>query len=335
MIHYLKSIRTVVPRLLAVLLLLGCPQIGSAAGAWSLISLPQKPGDVVTPTAVAVDAAGDLYVADDGIQKRDAQENWSVVAMAGTQVGQVGGASALAADGLGSLFVEDAGRIQKRDAQGHWSLIATEGQGPDQVESASPLAVDPAGNLYVADTDSSDNGYGRIQKRDVQGNWSVIAKYGTDLGQVSFHIALAVDTAGNLYLADGGVEDNGVPQGRIQKRDAQGQWSVIATGDTDADRIAVPTALAVDAAGDLYVASHRQYDSFLEMVGADQIHWRDAEGSWSVIATAGTALGQFYHPPLGQFSFPLASLAVDAAGNLYVADPGNSRVQEYMPGGGQ
>src|SRR5438552_18113578 len=97
MVHSSKSMRATVLRLLAALALLGCPRIGSAAGAWSVISLPQKPGEVRFnnalslvggPTgALAADAAGSLYVADQSngarIQTRDAQGNWSVLATDG------------------------------------------------------------------------------------------------------------------------------------------------------------------------------------------------------------------------------------------------------------
>src|SRR5713101_149381 len=79
--------------MLAVLALLGCPQVGSAAGTWSVISFPVQPGDVRSPTAVAADSAGNLYVADESnggrIQKRDAQGSWSVLAIQGTAVGQI------------------------------------------------------------------------------------------------------------------------------------------------------------------------------------------------------------------------------------------------------
>src|SRR5712692_7795363 len=98
-------------RLLAVLALLGCAKIGSAQGSWSVISVPQKPGEVIYPTALAADAAGSLFVADraeTGVgrsQKRGTQENWSTIATGGTVLGQIGGAAGLAVDGAGHFYV--------------------------------------------------------------------------------------------------------------------------------------------------------------------------------------------------------------------------------------
>src|SRR5438046_1290447 len=74
--------------LAAVLLLLLCSQVGSAAGTWSVISLSEKPGAVMAPTAVAVNAVGDLYVADSfrgysRIQERNVQGRWFALATFG------------------------------------------------------------------------------------------------------------------------------------------------------------------------------------------------------------------------------------------------------------
>src|SRR5262249_53276383 len=88
----------------------------------------------------------------------------------------------------------------------------------------------------------------RIQKRDLQGVWSVIASSGTTLGQVYYPAALAADAAGNLYVADGFYPH------RIQKRDSQGKWSVIAKSGAGVGQITSASALALDAKGNLYVA---------------------------------------------------------------------------------
>ena len=73
-----KRSGALVLRLIVGLALLGWARVGAAQGTWSEISLPQQPGEVLDPAAVAVDAAGNLYVTDRGsggrIQRRDAQE---------------------------------------------------------------------------------------------------------------------------------------------------------------------------------------------------------------------------------------------------------------------
>jgi tripartite motif-containing protein 71 len=314
-------------RLIVGQALLGWPMVSSAAGTWSVIS---SPGQVFYPTAVAVDKAGNLYVADENgngsrrIQKRDIQGHWSVIAT------QLPNADALAVDTAGNLYAAADG-IQEQDAQGHWSVIATRGSDLGQVDGPQGLAVDGAGNLYVAESLCSIgfcSGH-RIQKRDAQGHWSVIATGGTALGQVDFHYeydALAVDGADNLYVADV-PNSNDFPNSydfpnsddRIQKRDAQGNWSVIATAGSALDQVRGPSALAVDTAGNLYVTVY--------VAEADnrRIKTRDARGNWSVIATAGSAVGQVNLAPN-------SSLAVDTGGNLYVADTGNLRVLKYTPG---
>jgi tripartite motif-containing protein 71 len=336
-----KSVGVVVLRLIAILGLLGWPRVGSAQGKWSVISLPPTPGEVVSPRALALDAAGNLYVADTfQIQKRDAQGHWAVIATDGTPLGQVSAPSALAVDGAGNLYVvgrDGKGQswIQERDAQGNWSILATPGEalGQVSVQGDVPIsvAVDGAGNLYVADRR-------RIQKRDALGNWSVLATGGAAPGQVLNPTALAADSAGNLYVALAG---NGA---RIQKRDAQGRWSILAPEGASAlaadsagnlyvadpygpGRIwkwdakgnwlilntQVATALAADTAGNLYVAEVRQDDGSGNLVGVDRVQQRDAQGNWSALTTIfdADAAGEVINP---------TALAMDTAGTLYVAE---------------
>jgi sugar lactone lactonase YvrE len=193
------------------------------AGNWSLIA-GAGIGHVDYITALAVDGAGSLYVADilyDSVtgqpkdwrvQKRDTQENWSLLASGGQGVYRGGSVTALAADSAGNLYVGMPFQSQQRDIQGNWSPLAI----PDNTSGSSgtpdALAVNSAGDLYVAVagpaveyTDIS-----QIHMRDTQGNWSVIAPYGTAIGQVRGQFGhpvpagLAVDGAGHLYVADTG-----------------------------------------------------------------------------------------------------------------------------------
>jgi DNA-binding beta-propeller fold protein YncE len=274
-----------------------------------------NPGEVDGASALAADPAGNLYVAEfvnRRLQRRDPQGNWSVLATVGSAPGQLLSPNTLAVDTVGNLYVAEANRIQKRDTQGDWSVLAPDGSALGQVEGVTGLAVDSAGNLYVAEIDNN-----RLRRRDSQGNWSVVATYGYSLGQVIEVTGLAVDTADTLYVADLGGADS-CPF-RIQKRSAQGRWSVIAPEGEDIAlcQVYYPSALAADSAGSLYLAEAHSVESG----EYSRLQRRDAKGNWLVIATDGPELGQVFVP---------FSLAVDTGGNLYIADNGSvgGRIQK-------
>ena len=130
----------------------------------------------------------------------------------------------------------------------------------------------------------------------------------SDALQRSF--AVAVDAKGALYVADAG-ETN-----RILRIDPDGHTTVLPGGfDT-------PSGLAVSPSGDVFVAD----------TGANLIRKISAKGVVSILAGDGTA--GFRDGPAGQAQFngPIG-VAVDAAGDVYVADTYNDRIRVISPDG--
>ena len=313
--------------------------------------------ELSTSLGVAVDGAGNLYIADSGnnrIRKVDVASGViSTVAGNGTAGfsgdGGLGSNAELstslgvAVDGAGNLYIADSGnnRIRKVDvASGVISTVAgngTAGFSGDgglgsnaELSTSLGVAVDGAGNLYIA-----DSGNNRIRKVDVaSGVISTVAGNGTagfsgdgGLGsnaELSTSLGVAVDGAGNLYIADSG-------NNRIRKVDvASGVISTVAGNGTAGfsgdgglgsnAELSTSLGVAVDGAGNLYIA-----DS-----GNNRIRKVDvASGVISTVAGNGTA-GFSGDGGLGSNAELSTSLgaAVDGAGNLYIADSGNSRIRK-------
>ena len=197
-----------------------------------------------------------------------------------------------------------------------------------QARFADPFALvlDRAGNLYVADAGQNN----RIRKIDASGVVSTFAggaREGLADGAGSaaaFHTpsGLAIDGAGNLYVADTG-------NNAIRKITPQGVVSTLA-GDGEAGtrdgvgsgaRFNGPLGVAVDKAGVVYVAD--TYNDRIRKIGVD--------GSVSTLAGStpglldGAAAGALFDTP--------SALALDAQGGLYVADTGNEVIRKLSADG--
>ena len=255
--------------------------------------------------------------------------------------------AAVVADGSGNYYVAAAGqnRVFRISSSGTLTVFAGNGVlgfGGDGGDPAAASLNAPMGlaldgsNLYIADT-----GNNRIRKVTLGGSpiISTIAGtgasgFGGDGGSpLSASLAgpagLAEDSSGNLYVADQG-------NNRIRKISAGA--SMISTiagngpsgfsgdgGSPIAAQLSAPSGVAVDASGSVYVADQGNNRIRKVTSGASPII--------STIAGNGTAgfSGDGGAAASAQLSIP-ASVALDSAGNVYIADQANNRIREVAAG---
>jgi hypothetical protein len=197
---------------------------------WTVLA-PQGHGaqEVLGPTAIRFDSQGGLWVADYGrLHHRTPQGDWSVegrlASLGGFGQGDAwqlpGGMAPLPDGGLLLCEVEsvDANGINGlhyRNPLGQWALL-------DRETEATGIVADSAGNVFTAEPRRN-----RVRKRDLLGNWTVVAGQGELPGQVLEPQDVALDGQGRLLIADGG-------NARVQRYDPLAPQTPI-PGDVDGD----------------------------------------------------------------------------------------------------
>ena len=315
---------------------------------------PASSARLDSPKGIAVDRLGNLYVADfwnHRIRKVTRDGVISTFAGSGEQgfggdggpaaTAQLNNPGALTLDALGNLYLTDHGnyRVRKIDSSGVITSVAGTGVqgfagdgGPAvsaQLNDPAGLATDRAGNLYVADF-----GNARIRKVSPDGVITTVAGSGTagfagdggpaTAARLDGPLGLAVDAAGNLYLAD-------FYSHRMRKVDAAGVITTVAGngtvgfgGDGEAApsaALAYPCEVAVDAAGNLYIAD-RDNHRIRKVTPGGVITTVAGNGSPGFGGDGGPATSASMHSPMG--------VAVDAEGNLYIAEHGGERVRKVV-----
>ncbi len=266
------------------------------------------PGKFYNPYGVAIDSAGNIYVADtlnNRVQKFNSSGALLVMwGTLGSGNGQFNNPYGVAVDSAGDILVTDSGnnRIQKFDSNGAYlTQWGSSGNGNGQFSSPFGLVVDATGNIYVADRSNH-----RIQKFDSAG--AFLTKWGSTGsgdGQFNQPRGVAVDSLGNVYVADRS-------NNRVQKFDTNGtfltKWGSSGSGD---GQFSLPFSVTVDNADNVYVSD--TYNSRIQKFNSNGGYL----SQWGSFGNGN-----------GQFSFN-SGITVDNAGNIYIADTGNNRIQKF------
>jgi uncharacterized protein (TIGR03437 family) len=316
---------------------------------------PAVLAELNTPRGVAVDPAGNVYVADT-LNYRVRQINPSGVInnFAGNgSAGSSGDGSAatsaeltqpqtLAADASGNVYIVDSvnHRVRVVAPNGVINTIAGNGTpgysgdgGPAasaQLNAPRGVAVDSSGNLYIADFNNN------VVRKVSNGIITTVAGIGSlgfsgDGGpatsaQLYGPVAVAVDAAGDLYISD--LRNYRIrmvtPNGIINT--IAGNGTSVASGDGGPAinaQLAAPGSLIADKSGNLFIAD--SVAVIREITPDGTIHTIAGNGTVGYSGDGGPSL-------VAQFN-GISGIAMDKSGNIYVADSGNSAVRMLQPVG--
>ena len=342
----------------------GCPYGYGAISTFAGTGVPGNSGDgasaassqLTQPVALAFDPSGNLYLADRaGNMVRQVAASTHIItgALSGSASAETGSQvfhqpSAVALDRSGRLYVLDQGTgTVRRFSQSRGAMVLVAGRpstnggysgdnGPAtqaQLNHPAGMALDHAGNLFIADTLNH-----RVRKL-VSATGTIVtlagsgtAGYSGDGGpaaaaQLSRPGGLAIDSEGNLYIADAAASV-------IRKVDARsGMISTVAgtgtagfagdQGPAIAAQLNSPRGVTVDTQGNLFIAD----------TGNQRV--RELAARNGIITTIAGNGSKGYSGDGGpsaraQLNKPYA-IAIDAAGNLYIADSGNGSVRKVRP----
>jgi sugar lactone lactonase YvrE len=310
---------------------------------------PSTRASLNAPFDVATDAAGNIYFTDQkNYRIRKMDSSGIITTVAGIGLANFGGDGRLATsasivpngvalDAAGNLYIADAARIRKVDTNGIITTFAGTGDPNSPLGDGGPateaslqcpnhLAIDAKGNVYISDACAQF-----VRKVDTNGIITTVAGTGTagfggDGGPAASALlntpeSITVDAASNLYIAD---SDNQ----RIRKVDTNDNITTVAgsgqQGFSGDGGLAVnaqlnqPNGVAVDAAGNIYIAD------------TSNARIRRVDTNGMIITVAGSGSTTYNGDGISARSAGISpqSITVDSAGDLVIADFSNNRVRK-------
>ena len=321
------------------------------------------------PLALTTDSSGNLYIAESssyttspisdffGGRIRKVTPDGNIHTIAGLLLagccGDGGSLSqayftetwGIAQDAEGNVYVADPGQHKVRRIAPDLTITTVAGMGvPGFAGDGGPatqallnsphsVAVDDSGNLYIA-----DSGNNRIRLVSAGGNIQTFAGNGLPTfagdggpaakASLSTPNFVLLDHSGNLFIADTGAHRirKVAPDGIIHTIGGNGTVGFAGDGGpATAAQFSTPQSLAIDATGNLYIADDP----------VDTIRKINPEGIVTTFAgipgkqgnggDGGPANQALLNVPFG--------VAVDAAGNVWIADTGNAEIRVVTPDG--
>lgn len=277
--------------------------IGTGTTGYTADGSVSSTAQLASPFGIALDSSGNLIIAD--------QVNNRIRKLAGGSLSTVAGSGTAGFAGDGKSATDSA----------------------TQINYPEGVAIDSSGNVYIADTSNC------VIRKVAGGNISTVAGTSATCGYggnnvpgtgngvlINTPAAVALDSSGNLYIAD--TKNN-----MIRKLDSKGNLTDFAgnlSTDFGGDGVLAtkasiynPEGVAVDKAGNVYIAD----------TGNHRIRKVDTKGI--ITTVAGNGLGKFAGDgglAVNASLFHPKGVAVDAAGNLYIADTFNNRIRVVTNG---
>ena len=338
--------------------------ITTVTGGQLFNNLPATNTILNSAYGVATDGAGNLYVADtdNNVIRKMGTNGWMTIVAgngsgsfsgdggAATNAGLLG-PTAMIVDTAGNLLIADSSnnRIRKVGTNGIISTVAGNGQAyvtfsPYAVGDGGAatngtlsypngLALDTNGNLFIA-----DNGNNRIAKVGTNGIIVTVAGIPSLSGHylvdgvqatstsLNFPSGVAVDSSNNLFIADS-------QNARIRKVNASGIISTVAGngtfgysgdgGTATSAKVNFPTGVALDTAHNLFIVDSGNH--CIRKLAANIITTVAGNSTNGYSGDGGIATNASLSNP--------NCAAVDSLGNLYIADRGNSRIRKVGTNG--